>query len=369
MMQTRAFTINAQPQGDRRVKFIASTKAVDRHGTRLLPSGCRAENFRKNPAFLWGHNKDGEPDDVIGTVVELTISEEAVTALVEFDLGRKAQKCLRRVRRGVLRAVSVGFIPLRELPPDAEGVVDVVEWELCELSLVAVGSNPEALAVRSFTLKSARTAARTNPTRSAMNPQEIMSKLGIAEGAKPEEIAAALIKYLNGTDADSDKQMLVMGLLSMLAPAPSASSASDGARDAAMEAQTEEIRRLEARVAELETQKTEAEKKAEPTAEERAERACKAGQWPMAQRAALIEQFKAGKAPYLFPEKTFSTRGIRFTEGGNPAETAAKATPNFGSDKAQPALDEVDTLVLNIAKRAGLPVTPDKYAAERAARK
>ena len=49
-MATRnaAFTIQAVPAGDRRIKFIASTDGIDRHGTRLLPQGCRYENYLKN---------------------------------------------------------------------------------------------------------------------------------------------------------------------------------------------------------------------------------------------------------------------------------------------------------------------------------
>ena len=72
-------------------------------------------------------------------------------------------------------------------------------------------------------------------------------------GVKPEEAAAALIKYLAGPDSDADKQALVLGLLSMLvpAPAPSAESVDDG-KDVAMEAMADEMRKLQARVVELE---------------------------------------------------------------------------------------------------------------------
>lgn len=494
MMQTRAFTISAQPVGDRRVRFVCSTKAVDRHGTRFAPRGCRYANYMKNPIVLWNHQKDGEPDDAIGNVVDIQITDKAVIATVEFDIAQKAQKCLRLVRRGVLRAVSIGFISLRELPPDSENVIDVLEWELCELSLVPVGSNPEALAIRSFTLRapliravailveradghtlwarrrdsgkytapggklnvgespevgaarelkeeagigptllaylgqretkraevfcyrasvpqdtvansagdpdrevetwewkaqppsreelhhsenvlleylhgaartpSFRTVGNTE-RRSLMDPKMILEKLGLAEGAKPEEIAAALIKYLAGADADADKVSLVVGLLGMLAPPASATS--DGGEAAARDAMVEEVRRLEARLAEVEAQKGEAEKRAEPTPEERADKACKAGQWPMGQRSSLVEQYKGGKQPFLFPEKTFSTRGVRFTEGGNPTQTDSKTAPNFGSDqKAAPALNAIDKLVIGIAKRSGINLTAEQFAAQRA---
>jgi len=375
MQQRSSFTVTASPGAGNRVTFIASTRSVDRHGTILDPEGCDAEAFLKNPVFLWNHRRDGEPDDVIGTVIDVQKTADSVVCVVAFDTGRKAQQCLRRVRRNILRAVSVGFIPLETSEPDADGVITVKRWELCELSLVAVPSNRDALR-RSWTLRAMPKPLRTfhQPDRASdrtltqgttrMNPADVLAKLGIAEGAKPEEIAAALLKFCTGSDPEADKLAVIMGVLSMLAPAPSASSASDGAAEAAAEAMAEEVKCLQARVAELEAGKAQAEKAAEPTAEQRADEAVKAGRWPVGQRAALIEQFKANKTPFLFAEKTFSVRGVVLTQGGNPIEQ--RSAPNFGNPDSP--LSDVDNTVLNIAKRAGLNLTPETFAAAKAAR-
>lgn len=150
---------------------------------------------------------------------------------------------------------------------------------------------------------------------------ELLQKLGLAEDAKPAEIAAALIKYIaESKDADGDKQATVLALLSALTPAPSASSASDGASAAAMEAAEEEIKRLRA---ELDA-KTKA---AEPSAEEQADRAIKAGRWPESKRAILIAGIKTGKQPVLFGEGTFSSRGLVYTDGGNPIKQPVVESP------------------------------------------
>jgi 8-oxo-dGTP pyrophosphatase MutT (NUDIX family) len=478
-----AFDIRAEVAGDRRVKFIASTRGVDRHGTRLLPRGCKYDNYMKNPVFIWNHRKheEAEPEDVIGQAVAIDVSADAVTITIEFDTAPKAQQCLRLVRLGFLRAVSVGFIPLVESPRFADedeaaaylargGVIEVREWELCELSLTIVPSNPDALKARNFTLraplaevaavmvhrpdgctlwgrrrdsglyttpagklnpgeapeagaarelfeeaglrasdmrslgiqqtprarvhcfrvdvpadaqptaendpdrevaqwewlpafppeaerqhkpdalvtcyaaKTARTYSsvrvevpKTVLSRGSMDPKIIFEKLGIAEGVKPEEAAAALIKYLAGPDSDADKQALVLGLLSMLvpAPAPSAGSVDDG-KDVAMEAMADEMRKLQARVVELEGAKVEAEKKAEPTPEMRADMAIRSGQWPEAQRSVLVSRYTEGKPVHLFAERTFVARSATFTSGGNPVGRA----PNFGGanpDAAKPA--------------------------------
>lgn len=185
-----------------------------------------------------------------------------------------------------------------------------------------------------------------------MNPQDILSKLGISEGAKPEEIAAALLNYCKGSDADADKLAVINGVLSMLAPAPSASSASDGAAEAAAEALAEEVRTLTARIAELEGAKAEAEKKAEPTPEQRADAAIAEGQWPMGQRAALVEQYRANRSPFLFPPKTFSARGVVLTSGGNPI-VSRSAAPNFGGEHPDaPAKTSGVAAIFDAANRA-----------------
>ena len=485
-----AFDIRAEVAGDRRVKFIASTRGVDRHGTRLLPRGCKYDNYMKNPVFIWNHRKheEAEPEDVLGNVVSITLTDSAVETVVEFKTHRadgsvrqKAWDTYRDVLAGVLRAVSVGFIPLVESPRFADaakaaaylargGIIEVREWELCELSLTIVPSNPDALKARSFTLRAplaevaavmvhrpdgctlwgrrrdsglyttpagklnpgekpadgaarelfeeaglsaagmqnlgvqetprarvhcfrvdvssdAQPTAQNDPdrevaqwewlpafppeaerqhkpdalvtcyaaktartyssvrvevpktvlSRGSMDPKIIFEKLGIAEGVKPEEAAAALIKYLAGPDSDADKQALVLGLLSMLvpAPAPSAGSVDDG-KDVAMEAMADEMRKLQARVVELEGAKVEAEKKAEPTPEMRADMAIRSGQWPEAQRSVLVSRYTEGKPVHLFAERTFVARSATFTSGGNPVGRA----PNFGGanpDAAKPA--------------------------------
>ena len=497
-MATRnaAFTlrmVTAESVGDRLVKFTASTRNVDRHGTRLLPRGCRYENYLKNPVFLWNHRKheEAEPDDVIGRAISVTLTDSAVEIVVEFDTAPKADRCLQLVRRGMLRAVSVGFIPLVEHPrfntaEDAAaflargGVIEVREWELCELSLTIVPSNPDALVTRSFALRAPRDeacamlvcrpdgmmlwgkrrdsglyttpAGKLNPgeapeacavrelfeetglravsmqklgisamvranvhcfraevpadaqptvdndldkevaawewratvptaseihhrpdallphypkpiapvksartyvveqtktvlsipsLRGSMDPKVIFEKLGITEGVKPEEIAAALIKYLTGPDADADKQALVMGLLSMLVPAPSAESADSG-QAVAMEAMVDEVRKLQARVAEMEAEKAKAAQVPQPSPEERADAAIRDGRWPIGQRPALVDAYSKNKAVTLLAEKTFSTRSVSYTNGGNP--TAAKP-PTFEPAKTasigKSILDEV----------------------------
>lgn len=431
-IRCREFTLNAKLVGTegadaRRVKFIASTMAVDAHGTRLHPRGCKLTRFQAagQLPFLWAHKRDGEPDDVLGRVVDVQISDERVECVVEFDTHQKAQECLRKVRAGVIRACSVGFVALVE-ELAADGVIDVFEWELCELSLCPIGSNPEALAVRGFTLRSASAGSASAGSASTgntpatagagtlqdrygdarkrfatqtrrvdpMNAADILAKLGLQEGATPEQIVDALLKYMAANPDPTEAKALLMGLLSMLTPAPAASSssASDGGAGAAAEAMADEVKRLSARVAELEQKNAELEQKSremeqksrapEQSPEDRADAAIKDGRWPLGQRDALITQYrdfdkalaehektktgKAPRAPFLFAPKSFSSRGMSYTAGGNP-KPSAQTAPNLGDDTDAHGLTASDHKSIAMLKRQGISVTPAEFAARKRA--
>lgn len=365
-MQTRNYSLRLAPAAaptptDNRVRFTASTPDLDRHGTRLLPLGCDSAAFERNPVVLWNHNKDGSPDDVLGRVVEIVKTAAAVEVVVEFDTHAKAQEVLRKVRAGFLRAVSVGFIPQQDRK-NADGTIDVLKWEICELSIVPVPSNRKALK-RGYSLRvpSVVSRARTFPTKTfnsrGVTNMNITEKLGLAADATPEQTADALIKFLAGDSPDADKMALILGML-----APSASSASDGGKDAALEAVTEESKRLASRVEELEKALGEKTKAAEEqTAEQRADAACRDGQWPSAQRNALVAALKAGQKPYLFPAKTFSSRSIAYT----PAAASQRTQPNFG-DAGDVKVNQIEADILNAVKRAGLSLTPEAFAAAKA---
>lgn len=314
-MQVRSFSLTPTVVANRRVRFVANTGAVDSYGTIIVPRGCQLDRFKAAGSLplLWAHKRDGEPTDVLGRVVEVEVTDEAVTCTAEFEAHDKATQVLDMVRRGVIRGCSIGFSSMNPGTPRPDGVVVIDEWELVELSVVPCGANPDAMAIRSFRLH-VPAPSPSKAQRGVKPMSDLLQKLGLSEGAKPEEIAAALIKYIaESKDADGDKQATVLALLSALTPA---SSSSDGASAAAMEAAEDEIKKLRA---ELDA-KTKA---AEPSAEEQAERAIKAGRWPESKRAILVAGIKTGKQPVLFGEGTFSSRGIAYTAGGNPVKQPA----------------------------------------------
>lgn len=346
MIQTRDAAITAPVVTDRRVRFVASTATVDTYGTSIKPRGCNLKRFKAagSVPLLWAHKRDGV-DDVLGRIVDIEITDAAVICVAEFEAHPKALQVLDMIRRGVIRGCSIG---LTDDDSDEQGNIN--SWTLVELSVTATPSNYECLA---FLTRSFRDGVRALPSeqrepiakRASMNFSDIAKLLGVSEEATGDEIAQALIKFLGSEAADADKTAVVVGLLAKPA---SASSASDGAAEAA-EALGDEVRKLQSRIAELEGDKAKVEAEAKPTPEQRADKAITEGRWAVGQRDALVAQYKAGKEPFLLRAGTFSSRTMgRVTEAGQP-----KAKPVFSKttgNAAQSILGRVDAQLARSVK-------------------
>jgi len=148
---------------DRQVKFIFSTDAKDRHGTRISPDGWRLENFNKNGIASFQHRAYGDPDpDMIIGKAQAWKSEGNLVGTIDFetkDVNPLADKLYNKVQAGTLNAVSVGFVEHeghwgQDEKRGAEGEDKDTYYfddiELMEISLVTVPSNPDALAYRGF---------------------------------------------------------------------------------------------------------------------------------------------------------------------------------------------------------------------------
>lgn len=147
--------VSTRAAGGRTVRFKASTRDLDRHGTRIDPMGLDLENFRKNPVFIWHHSYAGfgatpKVENVLGKVTRLSRDASGLDIDAEFapaEVNPAAETALKLVRGGFLSACSIGFIPRRiEIEMEGGDEIPVIrEAELLEVSLVMVGSNPNAL--------------------------------------------------------------------------------------------------------------------------------------------------------------------------------------------------------------------------------
>ncbi|WEK05759.1 MAG: phage major capsid protein [Candidatus Devosia phytovorans] len=127
--------------------FVLSDATVDRYGDIIDPNGWDLKAFKKNPIALFGHSNDFP----IGTWSNLRVEGgKLIGRLVLATKGTSARidELINLVEQGILRAVSVGFIPKKWEPLDAKEPYAgqrYLSQELIETSLVSVPANPAAL--------------------------------------------------------------------------------------------------------------------------------------------------------------------------------------------------------------------------------
>lgn len=126
-------------------KMVISTDNVDRHGEIVNQDGWITDNYMKNAVVLWGHDSYAIP---VGITDKLSIViENGVKSLVAEGrfAGHEFAQVLRKLYDdGMLRASSVGFIPL-----EYNGN-EITKAELLEWSFVSIPANPFALSARGF---------------------------------------------------------------------------------------------------------------------------------------------------------------------------------------------------------------------------
>ena len=162
-MAKKEISVEAVDLGERQVQFTISKEVEDRDGDILRAGGVDFTNYEKNPVFLGFHNSRDFP---LGKTIKYWVEGNSVKAIVYFptieELSSDPKYASEKARlvdftyfcykTGMLRAVSVGFIPL-EWTETKDGY-DITKWELLEFSAVAVPANQDAIAedIKSFGL-------------------------------------------------------------------------------------------------------------------------------------------------------------------------------------------------------------------------
>ena len=145
----KLFNLELEPAGvvsaESPIRFVASSATPDRVGDRVFPKGMDLANFEKNPIVLFNH----EHESPIGTARVWVEGEKLLMEPVFSDASETARETAALVRQGVLKAVSIGFMPL-EVEPNDSGGFDITKSELLEVSIVSVPMNPEAIRVKSM---------------------------------------------------------------------------------------------------------------------------------------------------------------------------------------------------------------------------
>lgn len=167
-----AFEVKSVDKARRTFSGWATTPATDRVGDNINPLGIK---FR-NPLVLLHQHKHDMP---VGTVMfgkptARGVPFEAEIPIVETDglFKQRTDLAWDEIDYGVVRAVSIGFRPLKYSYKDSGGV-DYQETEVYELSTVSIPALPEAVitSVKSMngalSLNLVQEIRRFDPNRSA----------------------------------------------------------------------------------------------------------------------------------------------------------------------------------------------------------
>lgn len=174
VLTREAVTEPSVDAASRRVKFVISDATRDRVGDSLYPEGCDTKNYVKNPVMLFAHDSSALP--IAKCVEGPAVEGGQLVATFEFLTEAEnpfAELVFQQVQKGVLRAVSVGFLPKagKMVWNDEVGGIDFVEWELLEVSVVPVPCNPNALAVDGKGLAELEALVKSLRSRSAPAPE------------------------------------------------------------------------------------------------------------------------------------------------------------------------------------------------------
>lgn len=142
----RAFSfldIKSMDDDQRIITGMATTPEVDRVGDIVEPMGAK---FAPETVLLWQHKHDSPVGIAeFGRATKKGIPFKAVLARITEDgpLKQLTDMAWQSVKAGLVRAVSIGFRPIKYNIMDTGGL-QFTETEIYELSLVTIPANASA---------------------------------------------------------------------------------------------------------------------------------------------------------------------------------------------------------------------------------
>jgi len=125
------------------VTFVgwATRPVLDLDNEIVNPKGVRnLQQYLRNPVITWMHKLDTP----IGKVINAEVRDDGILVTGQLSVTEKAREIATLLRDGVVRALSIGFLPRRGTITK-EGYYVHEEWDWLETALVSVPANPEAL--------------------------------------------------------------------------------------------------------------------------------------------------------------------------------------------------------------------------------
>lgn len=184
---------------------------VNRYGFRVLTSGVRLEQFKRNPIMLFMHNRPmaNREDQIlpIGTVDNIRLEGDDLIGDLNFDMDDAfAAKIANKWDKGILKMVSAGLDPVRFSDDPAmllEGQVmaTLAESILDEVSVVDRGGLDDALALYNSKTKEFITLKEgadlsfiplINQPKNEKKMERILLVLNLGKDATEEQAVAAI---------------------------------------------------------------------------------------------------------------------------------------------------------------------------------
>lgn len=133
----------------RRIRFIASTEAVDRSGDVVVQDGIELSAYRNNPVVLWNHDHETP----IARASTIGLENGRLVGAADFPpagVSADSDRVYGLIKAGILNALSIGAGVVKSEPLDRSkpwAGKRYTQLELKELSIVSVPANPQSLIV------------------------------------------------------------------------------------------------------------------------------------------------------------------------------------------------------------------------------
>lgn len=147
-------SVKSIDEAKRQATFIISTDEKDRYNE-VVEQNWDLEHYKANPIVLFGHNS-WEAEAVMGKAIDITTEKDGdrtitkgTVQFAEEGTSKTADTVWSLVKQGILKTVSVGFIPHTFKDGDKDTGVDQIlsDNELLEFSIVPIPANPKAVAL------------------------------------------------------------------------------------------------------------------------------------------------------------------------------------------------------------------------------
>lgn len=208
--------------------FVFNDDSVlNSYGFRVMTKGGRFEQFNSNPLILWMHRRplkwkgENSDDDVFPIGLGSNVRVKDGQALVDVEFDEKdpfAQKIAQKVESGLIRMASAGIEPITwsEDPKyllDGQKAATLLDWQLVEISIVDIGSNPMALKLYNSNKEVIELSAGN---------QDFIPLLKTENKNKPNMEFLHLVAVTLGMQSDASQESVINALKSKLQLAASA---------------------------------------------------------------------------------------------------------------------------------------------------